>query len=78
MVQQQHRVFRLQNARSTYEKSQRYNNNVLLCYQQPPPDLDWSESNREDITVDLHILLLKHFKDRKIKTILKTKSIFTC
>ena len=38
--------------------------------------LDWSESNREDITVELHILLLKHFKDRKIKTILKTKSIF--
>ena len=42
----------------------------------PATDLDWSESNREDITVELHILLLKHFKDRKIKTILKTKSIF--
>ena len=24
------------------------NNNVLLCYQQPPTDWDWSESNREE------------------------------
>lgn len=38
--------------------------------------LDWSESNREDITVGLHILLLKHFKDRKIKTILNKKHIY--
>ena len=42
----------------------------------PATGLDWSESNREDITVELHILLLKHFKDRKIKTILNKKHIY--
>ena len=76
MVQQQHQSIQTTKCKKHLGEEPEIQQQCPFMLSTATTHLDWSESNREDITVELHILLLKHFKDRKIKTILKTKSIF--